>query len=97
MLQDLEAIIEKYQDNNNKIILMLDANKDRRKHTGHAYGAMVERLEMTPTMDEALDAMLPSTKNGKKVIDHIELSGIDSTTIVRRGQLPHGIGFDSDH
>ena len=97
MIQDLEATIEKYQDTENKVILMLDANEDRKKLTGYAYGAMVERLEMMPVLDETEETVLPSTITGKKVIDHIELLGIDTTTVVRRGQLPHGIGFDTDH
>ena len=97
ILIDLEKTIERYQDKNHKIIMVIDANEERGKITGHTYGSMVERLEITPAMEETYEEMKPSTTNGTKVIDHIELSGVDAMTIFRKGQLPHGMGFATDH
>ena len=68
MIQDLEATIEKYQDTENKVILMLDANEDRKKLTGYAYGVMVDRLEMMPVFDETEETVLPSTITGKMLL-----------------------------
>ena len=40
---------------------------------------------------------LPSKNIGSKMIDHILTKNIDPQTFRRSGQLPHGLGFDSDH
>ena len=97
MLNKLEKEIEILSGKNHKIIMMLDANESRTRTVGYTYGAMVERLQMMPVMDELLDDMLPSTIRGKSTIDHMELLGVDTTTVLRKGQLPHGIVFASDH
>ena len=67
MIIDLEIKIERHQDENHKVIMMIDANEERKKITGYTYGAMVEKLEMTPAMEEIFEEMRPSTTNGKKL------------------------------
>ena len=40
---------------------------------------------------------MPSQVAGTRVIDYIDTSGIPHENIIGSDQLPHGIGFDSDH
>ena len=51
---------------------------------------------MDPSLDEEV-SVVPSRHTGTTVIDHIDTYGIPEENVVSAGQLPHGIGFDSDH
>ena len=41
--------------------------------------------------------MVPSRYTGTSVIDHIDMYRIPKENVLCAGQLPHGIGFESDH
>ena len=51
---------------------------------------------MTPLLNETY-YWLPSTKLGSELIDQIEVYGVETDTIVQKGRLPIGVGFNSDH
>ena len=50
------------------------------------FGAMTENLEMNSLLKDTRK-WLPSTSSGSEIIDHVELSGIDNDTVVRRGKI----------
>ena len=52
---------------------------------------------MDPSLDEQEACVVPSRHTGTNVIDHIDTYGIPKENVVCAGQLPHGIGFKSDH
>ena len=54
-------------------------------------------MELDPSIDEQEARVVPSRYAGINVIDHIDTYGIPKENVVCAGQLPHGIGFKSDH
>ena len=50
-----------------------------------------------PSSDEQEARVVPSRHTGTTVIDQMDTYGIPKENVVCTGQLPHGIGFDSDH
>ena len=56
---------------------------------------MVEGLGFLPIIGES--ESVPSTDVGSEIINHIELHGISAHALLSAGQLPPGIGFDSNH
>ena len=56
-----------------------------------------EQIELDPSLDKELNREIPLQVAGTHVIDYIDTCGIPHENIIRSGQLPHGIGFNSDH
>ena len=61
------------------------------------YIDLVEQVEMDPSLDKQEACVVPSRNTGTTDIDHIDTYGIPKENVVCAGQIPHGIGFDSDH
>ena len=92
-LLELEKEI-KTQRELGSILMVLDAN-DTRDATSDGYDDFANRLDLIPLMD--LETEVPSRFGGNQVIGHMETYGISEQHVVRRGQLPKGVGFLSDH
>ena len=76
---------------------MIDANQSRYAKTRKmSYMDLVEQVEMDPILAEEV-CVVPSRHTGTMVINHIDTYCIPEENVVSAGQLPHGIGFDSDH
>ena len=63
MLEDLSLMIERLQDDNHKIIMLIDANENRNPKKIKSYGAMTENLEMNSILNDKYNC-LPSTRTG---------------------------------
>ena len=70
MLEDLSHMIERLQDKNHKIIMLIDANENRNPNKTKSFGAISENLEMTPLLNDTYK-FLPSTRSGRDLIDHV--------------------------
>ena len=98
MLADLEKFIEMKKKAGHRVVLLIDANETRQV-TGSAkktYGSSMIQLEMDSSQDDD-KVMVPSRTGGKRVIDHVDTYGIPKEYMRRAGQVPHGLGFESDH
>ena len=99
-IRDMAEFIHKKKINGHKIVLMGDMNKDayQTSRTKMTYGKMCDQEKIFSGLFNHEDELKPSYQRGRKVIDHIGMSSIQTRNIVKAGQLPHGMGFsNSDH
>ena len=99
-LRDLRSMIQEKSARGDKIVVMSDMNEDayqikRKKLT---YGKLCEQEQLYSAFYEIEEDLKPSHERGTKVIDHVGVHNIPASSILKTGQLPHGMVFsESDH
>jgi hypothetical protein len=71
-----------------------EANEDSNKYS---LSKLIEDHSMMSVLEQKIECILPSVEVSNRVIDHILSIGLDIESIERAGQLPHGMGFQSNH
>ena len=52
---------------------------------------------MMSVLKQKIVSILPSVEGSNRIIDHILSIGLGFESIMKAGQLPHGMGFQSNH
>ena len=84
--------------NQTKIVIMADMNQEvKEETTKYCLSKLIEEHDMISVLEQRIEQILPSVEGSNRVIDHILSIGLNVESIERAGQLPHGMGFQSNH
>ena len=77
---------------------MADMNQEVKEVTNkYSLRKLIKEHNMMSVLHKKIEHILPSVEGSKRTIDHIISIGVGPDSIVREVQLPHGMGFQSNH
>ena len=98
-LYDFEQWIKVRKEQGERVVVLTDANQTTKEDTvAYSLKDLISNNQLRAVLDKAYPGkVLRLVDQGSKTIDHILTSGVGEGSIKRVGQLPFGLGFDTDH
>ena len=98
-LYDFERWIKARKEQGERVVVLTDANQTTKEDTmAYSLKELISNNQLRAVLDETYPGkVLRSVDRGSKTNDHILTSGVGEGSIKRVGQLPFGLGFDTDH